>query len=341
MPNRPYMFITEKTDFIESEFFRRELGIVFQTRNPEEISEKDEIHAILTSDLNLWQQTLRYRKPKSLAIFLTGNENYHAKTFALLDEFPCIKFAFVQYLAESQPRIPFKYLLSVFLSEKKIIFRRELWGALRRARSVQRGIKGLKLITPTKFLPLGYTNRFVDEFKLKIELKPNESLLGRMGSGFDIDRICSVVFMGQRGSWYRRRLINYFTKLPESRIMSYAGWGGNSKSESSTYIDLLLKSHLVLCPPGNLSNETPRYYEAMALGKIPIISSVSVQDWNDFSYWTTKYGRKFKDKSPQGVYQTLSQYSSTKMEIISQEIFKYEKSKLEELRSAIDYALKE
>ena len=43
------MFITEKTDFIESEFFRRELGIVFQTRNPEEISEKDEIHAILTN----------------------------------------------------------------------------------------------------------------------------------------------------------------------------------------------------------------------------------------------------------------------------------------------------
>jgi hypothetical protein len=79
---------------------------------------------------------------------------------------------------------------------------------------------------------------------------------------------------------------------------------GEGNSALTEYSDLLSRCKFVLCPPGNFSNESFRYYEAIVLGSIPIVSSATIQDFTNFDYWPNRYSKRLKNASH---YYTISE----------------------------------
>jgi hypothetical protein len=99
----------------------------------------------------------------------------------------------------------------------------------------------------------------------------------------------SLCFVGQKGSWNRRQIVNSLLKDIEY-LDQYGGWGPFTEREGSAYVGTLMEYWFSLCPPGNQSNESYRYYESTILGAIPIVQELSYQDWFIFDYWPREFG---------------------------------------------------
>jgi hypothetical protein len=135
-------------------------------------------------------------------------------------------------------------------------------------------------------MPVGYSERFVKELELSgYNFGQKESLLGISPLSSPTGRD-GVSFMGQKGTWYRRRMISQFDEMPGAQIETYSSWGGNPVEQpKADYVKSILRSKFVICPPGNVSSESFRYMESIILGAIPILTEVSVQDFTRHNYW--------------------------------------------------------
>lgn len=115
--------------------------------------------------------------------------------------------------------------------------------------------------------------------------------------------------------------------------------GGGQKANSTNYVQALTNFRYCLCPPGNLSNETPRYYEAICLGSLPVLSRVSIQDWNDFDYWPALQNIAFSGATSHQVYTRLKQLDQAEFIKILEEIMSSERIKIIQLRELIWFHL--
>jgi hypothetical protein len=331
--------ITNLEKFSESEFLRRELKLNFKRVVPGDVDVQSGVKAILTDDVSLWRSLLLRLPPKSVVLFLIGNEYYNLRIFRTIDEYSCIKKVFAQYLTDHYPKLPLTLILKTILSDPEILFLKPFYSSAARAFRVARRLKHIGLSTPTKLLPLGYTDRFVGELTQMVDIDPFESLIGNAKLRFKREQKHSIVFRGQLGSWYRRRVINSFQSQPKALISPYKGWGGSGVSVNSSYIELMLSSPFSLCPPGNLCNETPRYLESVALYRVPIVSAKSIQDWNNYKHWVDGISKDYRHSPHMTIFKKLSRLSDIDLRALSLDINEYEKKRLQKLKSEIDSAL--
>lgn len=329
---------TNLQEFVESEFLYRELGLTFEYIPDHSISNVKNVKGIVTEDLSKWNSVLSNAAKSSIVVFLTGNEFYKKEIFEQLNLYQSISVAFVQYLPDKSPKIPFKFLLHELIQDPPLLWKIQFWRTLRRALRTFLHLRGLSLKVQTHLLPLGYTNRFIGELALAGLIAEGESLL--LDSRVRIEtRNESIFFTGQKGSWLRRRLIDKFQSEKEARIKTYDGWGGGEKAKSTEYTNSLLIHKYCLCPPGNLCNDTPRYYEAVSLGSLPILSRVSLQDWNDFGHWPAMYCGRFQNETSYAIYKKVTKMSIGERDDLLSGVISFEIEKIKKLRELIWMAL--
>jgi hypothetical protein len=319
---------------ISWEYYRRELGLDLVLIEPQSLNDFKSLGTpfVLISNFEEWDYIFRNCPKQSLVVFATGNEYYDLQYFRKLDNYEAIKYAFVEYLPSVPSRNPLAYIYRFIFRDIRVILRKEFLFFLFRALRAYVGIKKLKLITPHFLLPIGYTDRFFNELQ-KIETMNSHDSLFSLKFGSQLNsRNVTPFFAGQKGSWFRRRTLSQFESRSAS-ITKYPVWGGNLSSENSSYAQGMCNSIFVVCPPGNRSNETNRYYESIICGAIPLISTRTISDLLCFQYWTEE--SNFKNWTSLEIFDCLSKMPLLQLQDLAKRIKLHENLKFRELESRI------
>ena len=278
--------------FEKNEFFRRELNL-----SGTKIDQEDDIplprnSLLYCNNLSHWEKRLKLSEKSSLSVIIAANEYYKKDKWLDVNDFESIKCAFIQYLPHHQ-RTRFSTILKFIFSNSQFLYDKAFWGTLKSSSQIYCEMRSLKFKIPVFNFPLGYTDRFVKELKNLDLLSENSKSLYTDKIYNNSSRGAGVSFEGQKGSWYRRLMVEYFEKNAAARTDKYGSFGGFTDSpETTNYAESILASRFVVCPPGNVSSQSFRYYEAIALGAIPIVTEASIQDWNTHSYWPQNIGWK-------------------------------------------------
>lgn len=313
MPNLPEY--SEK-----GEFFTRELDLFGKKINHEVDEPLPENSLIYCNDLMHWQRRLKLSKKSSVSVVIGSNEYYDMSRLRLLNDLESIKCAFIQYLPD-RGRVRIRTLLSFAIRMPKVFLQRDFYGTAKLGLKNYRSVKARKFNIPVYRFPLGYTERFARELN-------DLGLLQASGSLFYGDHFSnfserpSLSFFGQKGSWFRRLMVDYFQAQPNFKKETYSSFGGFTNLPQFTdYCQTILQSRFVVCPPGNCSSQSFRYYEAIALGAIPVLAETSIQDWNTFDYWPET--RPWKNSNFVQVWQSLASLSQVELEALSLELRKF------------------
>ena len=268
-----------------NEFFARELGLEGKKINHEENFPLPPNSLIYANDLTHWHKRLRLSEKASVTVVIGSNEYYDPRKLLLVNALESIKCVFLQYLPNGK-RVNPTSLIKFVRRFPNILLQRAFYGTLKLAINGYQEFDKDKFEVPVYEFPLGYTERFANELKiLGIMPEGRESLY--LGNDItDLSNRHTISFFGQKGSWFRRLIVDYFQSLPKFKMEEYSSFGGFTDLPSTTrYSELILESCFVICPPGNCSSQSFRYYETIALGAIPVLSETSLQDWNSFDYW--------------------------------------------------------
>ena len=127
-------------------------------------------------------------------------------------------------------------------------------------------------------IPLGYDSGFANRYCEHFDLDINQSLLAfainSKPGNFrkDID----LLFVGQKGKLDRQLLIREAESLTldsQHRILIKKNENyedGRDMSNQKNYFELLARTKYSLCPPGNYSGQTFRYYESLLTFAYPL-----------------------------------------------------------------------
>jgi len=127
--------------------------------------------------------------------------------------------------------------------------------------------------------PLGYTDVFyrsVLKFLRVEELDSDKSLieLAEAWESGGPSRSIRIGFAGQRGQMQRQTGIEVVSRMNSVETIisdEFQGFDGTDEGiRGARYVELLLKCHGTLSPPGNYSAECFRYMESLILGCLPI-----------------------------------------------------------------------
>jgi len=141
---------------------------------------------------------------------------------------------------------------------------------------------------PFHNFPLGYTDVFCRSF-LKITgsetFISNKSLLIKE---FDpkVIPVNRLSFIGQIGQIVRTVAIRSAKKAPESKVITRTEYGaGNYENEvvqknGIEYVQMVLNSKFILCPPGNISGNSFRIHETVVSKRVPVVISSPLSDPN-------------------------------------------------------------
>jgi len=302
----------------EGEFFIRELELIGKKVNHEDAAPLPINSLIYCNNLKHWENRLKHSEKSSVSVIIAANEYYSPERWILLNNFESIRCAFIQYLPSSR-RSGFGSIIKFILRSPQILRQKAFWGTIKSASRSYLGIKRLHFKVPVYPFPLGYTERFALEMrKLGLISSNTGSLFKEKYYEEDIKRV-TVSFTGQKGTWYRRLMVDFFEQIASANTSKYSSFGGfTTLPETTGYTESILNSRFVICPPGNVSSQSFRYYEAIALGAIPIVSEVSIQDWNTHDYWPQNIpwkGSHFMD-----VWLSLNAQTPQALERLSQDL---------------------
>jgi hypothetical protein len=271
--------------FEKGEFLLRELDLIGKKINHEEESPLPSNSMLYCNNLSHWEKRLSLSEKSSVSVIIATNEYYEKDKWMAVNKFESIKCAFIQYLPNSHrtrfgSTIKFIFLNIHFLRDKAF------WQTIKSASRTYKDMRSQKFRIPVFNFPLGYTDRFAKELKNLGLLPKNYNSLFANEIYDNNSRKADISFVGQKGRWYRRLMVDYFEEKAGARTNKYGSFGGfTDLPETTNYAKSILASRFVVCPPGNVSSQSFRYYEAIALGAIPIVTEVSIQDWNTHNYW--------------------------------------------------------
>jgi hypothetical protein len=304
-----------------NEFFARELGLHGKKINHEEDEALPENCLIYCNDLTHWQRRLALSQKSSVSVIIGSNEYYDISGLLLINNFESIKCAFVQYLPNAK-RIKVKSFASFILQFPRVLTQRAFYGTARLGFQKYGKYAQESFNVPIYPFPLGYTERFARELNDLGILQVSQDSLFQGKRFSDFTKRGKISFFGQKGSWYRRLMVKFFEAQPNFEMQTYSSFGGFTDSPRSTgYSELILKSRFVVCPPGNCSSQSFRYYEAIALGAIPVLAETSIQDWNTFDYWPSN--KSWKNANFVDIWKSLSTLSQRELEELSLELRKF------------------
>ena len=273
------------SDLVETEYLRREYGLVAKLVDPSSAS-IEKILIIACTDPANWIKLLSEASDRTVIFFLLGNETYDKLKYEYLNNFSSILHVFVYNPPRMSSKIGLISAIDWLFWNPLSIFDKHLFFAWRFAKSLRDQSSKVNMEYEWTPLPLGYTNLFVSQLEGKFAsnhislvddwpLSNREKFSATLNSGF----------MGQVGTWYRKVLLQYFVRFPEFASTESSGW---VKGSTSNYVDFLNVTQLVLCPPGIYTNETFRYYETLVLGSLPIVPINTVHDFHTSKYWTSR-----------------------------------------------------
>jgi hypothetical protein len=304
-----------------NEFFTRELGLYGEKINHEEDRALPENSLIYCNDLAHWQRRLALSRKSSVSVIIGSNEYYDLSRLSQINNFESIKCAFIQYLPNGK-RIKAGSFASFILRFPRVLSQRAFYG------TAKMGFQKYGKVAPERFnvpiypFPLGYTERFARELDTLGILQASRGSLFQGMHFSDFSERDKISFFGQKGSWYRRLMVKFFERYPNFQMEAYSSFGGFTNSPRSTgYSELILKSRFVVCPPGNCSSQSFRYYEAIALGAIPVLAETSIQDWNAFDYWPSN--KPWKNSNFVEIWKSLSSLSQGELEELSLDLRKF------------------
>jgi hypothetical protein len=304
-----------------NEFFARELGLHGKMINHEASEALPENCLIYCNDLTHWKRRLALSRKASVSVIIGSNEYYDLSKLTQLNNFESIKCAFVQYLPNGK-RIRAGLFVSFILRFPQVLSQRAFYATLKQGFKKYRTVTQERFNVPIHPFPLGYTERFARELKDLGILQASQGSLFQGNLVSDFTQRDKISFFGQKGSWYRRFMVKFFESHPNFQMEAYSSFGGFTDLPSSTgYSDLILKSRFVVCPPGNCSSQSFRYYEAIALGAIPVLTEASIQDWNAYDYWPSN--TPWKNKNFVEIWKSLSSLSQMELEELSLELRKF------------------
>lgn len=325
----------KETNLSEREFFARELKIIFKdVKTLPNIARNN--YLIVGTDPHLWSDFLATCPDNSVTFFLLGNETYDSFKLLYFNDFKSIKRVFLHNSPRKNSIVGFNGTLGSLFdipnAATKSYFYRTWKNAADfaiRTRRVQ-----LKLKFPYFSFPQGYSNRFVHELTLKGLVKQ-----GELRSLFSIMELINepiseqICFLGQKGSWYRKQLLKSLSRRERCLICLTDEWGGFKQGASTAYVNLMIDSRASLCPPGNLTNETFRYLEALILGRLPITPPYSFQDHHYGGYWSERDGPYFGKWS----FKVLSRWVMSKTQEEIRDIVLAERKRLlKEITNIVD-----
>lgn len=278
MPNLPEYFE-------ENEFFLRELNIKGKKINHDEETPLPRNSVLYCNDLGHWRKRLMLSEASTVTVIIATNEYYKSKKWLEVNRIKSIKCAFIQYLPSNQ-RTKFRSIIKFVLHNPNFLSQKVFWQTTKNASRTYLEMRRMKFRTPVFGFPLGYSDRFAIELK-NLGLLPDETFSLFEKEIYTKNRSRDLVsFIGQKGRWYRRLMVDYFERIAGASTFKYGSFGGFTHlPETTDYAFSILRSKFVVCPPGNVSSQSFRYYEAIALGAIPIVTEVSLQDWNTHEYW--------------------------------------------------------
>lgn len=319
-----------------SEFLKRELGLVGRKINQLEHSAIPRNAVIYCNDITHWESRLLLSEPKSVIAIIACNEYYEKKIFEKVNNFPSLKCAFLEYLPAQKPA-KLIHLAIFALKNPRAMSQRKFWGTLRIGFNNWKDCKSLKFNIPVFEFPLGYSERFVKELQQLESIPDTEMSLFEIDPPLKFENRKLLTFFGQRGSWYRRFMIEYFQKRFGS-FETYSGFGGNpGNHKGSSYATELFSSKFVLNPPGNRSSQCARYFETIICGGIPVITEVSIQCWINHDYWPEEIPWKHFDF--QRMWRILRNFDDTSAEKLNKHLKNYSRLNLERTRARIEKAI--
>lgn len=283
--NAEYQVLVCNPDLVETEYLRREYGLVAELVDPASAN-IPALSIIACTDPSNWSRFLTQSDDKTIVFFLLGNETYDKRKYEYLNNFPSILHVFVYNPPRESSNLGVISVLDWLFWNPLSFLDKQLFFAWRFAKSIRDQTSEVRISYQWTPLPLGYTNLFVSQL--------HDSFLSKHISLFDnwplsdvakFNREVSSGFIGQVGTWYRKVLLKYFARFPEFTSIESSGWKGTS---SVSYIEFLRDTQLILCPPGIYTNETFRYFEALVFGGLPISPVNTLHDFHSSTYWTSE-----------------------------------------------------
>ena len=286
---------SEEREFIR-QHLNRELGLVLlyggdqPTRQLERYSKGLPI-LVATDSTDSRLFLLKKFPKKSVILFLIGDEKYDLKV-----NLRAIFSRRISHLVREYPLPSFGSFFRI-----PIVLVANLLAVLRFPRLLPDAFialfKGIKMsfsqtliLSLTKLcdvkhidLPLGYTNEFAENVSSFLNLGCSESLVESTASLIETQKQREVAFFfsGQSGQFDRKLMRKVFESKKIVIGPFYPGYmGKNSKLKDvvSNYCEGLRNAKYALCPAGNWSRESFRFFESLILGATPISSQYVLSD---------------------------------------------------------------
>jgi len=290
---------TKNIELVESQFLKREFNLVLTEINSEMVFPTNAKFTVFaTTKPSELQQFLNKAYPKSLVIFLLGNETYDLQTFEYLNKYKeKILHVFVHNLPKKTSFIVSLRCLRDSIYDGGLLFcddHNNIFRHFKNGIDCMKRNRKMKLLYSASDFPYGYAGLFIEQIEY-LKLVPADcSPINNFKNNVKTYRDQQISFFGGRGSWSRRLAIENMKRLvPNCKIVFYENrYKAKDYStianeiSNSDYIMSLMRSRFVLCPPGNLTNRSYRYLEALIMGALPVLPPATVQDNHHWGVWS-------------------------------------------------------
>ena len=284
-----YPAFAESLKITEAEFLRRELGLsLIPFESLADVKDlPSTLILILKSPSEILEQVLDMNA--SLIVLVLGDEKYRSDLFFKLDKAENVLRVYTPYFPTKPRTSMILRMVAGSILDGGIRFRAPAGGILRtliNGARKWRSTADLSKFAKVRQIPLGYTNRFVEELSsLGIIRQDSNSLFERAPLRIPGFRTKNVSFVGTRDSWCRDIAISHLKRaiFSDSITGTFSidpKWGGGSNLKVNDYSSSIIDSDAVLCPPGYSSNFTFRFWECLLLGTFPISLPLTTQDWH-------------------------------------------------------------
>jgi hypothetical protein len=288
---------TFEDNLSESEFLKREFDLELKKINPDNLFEilNLKTYAIATTRLKDIEDLISKSKPGSVLLFYFGNETYDASEFNYLNRYKSkIKQGYFQLLPKKTTFSIFWRIIPATLYDGALMFNSEsnFLRQLKNGYDLMKRVKDIDITFQVTNFPQGYSNRFVEELKIKFPSLGDGSLLNLQIKNPE-GRKNRISFVGQVTNWNRNFSLFVLRKHCDNfSIKITEGWAGAFQGNKIDYLNSCLNSKYVWNPPGNISNRTHRYLETLICGAIPLVPPSTVQDPHLWDTWTEHFERK-------------------------------------------------
>ena len=285
----PFTTLYDLSENLDGAWIRRELGVEFVTVDEEEIlrqaARPGRRVGVVVTDPDSYRPLLSTAPPRSVVVLHLYDERYTPQCEEVAN-MPSVFSLYRPFSLERATNIAYIASVAAALADIRVGTTnvRQIGAALKSGRAIRSAVQRYNRAKNDGFytVPIGYTAAFAEVYEARF------GPIGRYTSLFDhalerdesasVERVLDVSFRGARGQFQRRTGVGLASQRPRSDcstpIRSFSGDG--NELDAATYLELMLRSRFVLCPPGFVTNESYRTYEALLCGALPVMLTTAV-----------------------------------------------------------------